>query len=90
MDPQTPPQDPPANTGRVAGSCPVCHSEISVENGAIHGGEPSGHYAELKAKAESADEWRDKLEQYRTEHPETPAAPPPADPPAAEETEYFL
>lgn len=83
-----PPAPPPS---RVTGSCPVCHSEITVEGGAIHGGDPSGHYTELRNKAESADEWRTKFEQYRTEHPDTPPAPVP-DPaaPPAEEVEYFL
>jgi hypothetical protein len=60
----------------------------------VKGGDPSAFFLELQAKAQSADEWRNKAAALEHEHtsrdihepPPAPVPPPNADP----EVEYFL
>ena len=94
-----PENQPPAEsrTEKIRGSCPVCESEITCENGVILGGTPSGKYENLRTQAESPDEWREKARQLELEHtsrdvsdPPPAPAPSPAPAPAQEQPEYFI
>ncbi len=85
---------PAAETEPIRGACPVCHSPIYIEAGAVKGGGPSQEFQELERKAASADEWRNKAAALEAEHTSRDIAePPPNTAPTAgneAENEYFL
>ena len=88
--------DPPAAgggsaSGEIRGACPCCQSPIFVEGGVVKGGGTSEFFQSLKAKADSADDWRNKYVALEGERAAVPPAVPPAPaPPAAEEGESFF
>lgn len=88
---------PPADSETVRGACPVCHSPIFVEGGAVRGGGASEEFQELERKAAASEEWRLKAASLEMEHasrdiadPAPATAPSAGGDPPAPEIEYFL
>ncbi|HLZ12540.1 MAG TPA: hypothetical protein VKP58_08130 [Candidatus Acidoferrum sp.] len=86
----------PANTEEIRGACPVCHSAIFIEGGAVKGGGPSEEFQALENKAAACEEWRSKAQALEMEHASrdidapTPQTAPSAGAPVVEKEEYFL
>lgn len=84
------PLNTPTPGETIRGACPCCQSAIVVEGGVVRGGDPSAFFKDLQAKAQSADEWRNKCVELEGRRPPEPAPAPVPEPEPAEETEFFL
>jgi hypothetical protein len=83
-EPELPAGSAPAPGAEIHGNCPVCESALTCSAGAIRGGEPSGKFQDLQARAESAEEWRQRARALELEHTSRDISDPPAVvPPAA-------